>query len=462
MTHNISVANFNRASSALREAFRVVAHGRTVTEGRRKLKNVFKDLDEDGNGTFDTSELRHFIVGVGVGIDDENMLNLLCDSIDINRDGIITSQELEDFIWPMSFEETANSSSALISTPDSASSNDEFGLILTYVRKAVIRVVGGAAAEGTDEALLAAFGAIAKSKLRHGGLLDDVAIKKAFKSLSIKEIQPRQLKNAEIDLLLRNLDVNSDGVVSAKEFKSWLFPHPSSAHHSKAFVPEEHNEQKSSKEDCERSSETVMNSPEVHAQEMSSKVGADPLIKKSIKDTLSVGWPSADELVRDSISTSSQRILSKDHSLFSRRRGGLSPPTLPLVPIGALGTGSLNTISTETSQLSSPRSLSVKSPKSSSSARSPSELLSLNPARTPNHSSPPALIASFTGIGSPSNPIGSPNQVSPLASISPTGSGSPSNPVGTRTGTGALLSFASLQNATPLKPLVQPRTFDES
>jgi len=228
MNKLLSVQNFNNYSNILRTA--LLSHGRGVAGGKLFLRSIFKDLDEDGNGDLSVEELRHFILGLGIGEGDEETLTLLVDSIDLNRDGIVSNRELEDFIWPPGNAHTLDVSSPDARAREEDAVSSEFGLTLQYVRKAVLRVVGGAAAEGTDEALLAAFGAIAKAKLRHGGLLDDTAMKKAFRGLSIPDIQPRQLTAADIDMLMRSLDTNGDGVVSGKEFKSWLFPHPN--HHS--------------------------------------------------------------------------------------------------------------------------------------------------------------------------------------------------------------------------------------
>ena len=55
----------------------------SVSKLRVVLKKVFKSLDEDGNGSLSTDELRRFCLTIGMS--DDKMLDLLIDQVDINR-----------------------------------------------------------------------------------------------------------------------------------------------------------------------------------------------------------------------------------------------------------------------------------------------------------------------------------------------------------------------------------------
>ena len=74
-------------------------------------------------------------------MEDPDLLNLLVEQIDLNRNGKIEYSELESFLWP------AGESAA-------ETGEREFGIILQYVRNAVKKVVQAAAANDSEEALL--------------------------------------------------------------------------------------------------------------------------------------------------------------------------------------------------------------------------------------------------------------------------------------------------------------------
>jgi hypothetical protein len=61
----------------------------SVSKLRVILKRVFRNLDEDGNGSLSTEELRHFCLAVGMS--DDKMLDLLVNQIDINRYNLLSS-----------------------------------------------------------------------------------------------------------------------------------------------------------------------------------------------------------------------------------------------------------------------------------------------------------------------------------------------------------------------------------
>ena len=147
--------------------------------------------------------LNRFIVSHGVGTDNPNLVALLVEQIDINRDGAVSFKELEEFLWPANPEEA------------------EFGLTLQYVRRAVRQHVFAHASVESPETVLEAFATIGKVKL-HNHTLDSSTLKKIFKELKIPEISPKKLSAKNVEKLTKSLDVNGDGVVSCKEFHDWL------------------------------------------------------------------------------------------------------------------------------------------------------------------------------------------------------------------------------------------------
>lgn len=54
-------------------------------------------------------------------------------------------------------------------------------------------------------------------------------IRKALSHLYIPQFK-RMLLDVEVDHVIKRLDINGDGVLSAREFRDWLFP--GSQHHS--------------------------------------------------------------------------------------------------------------------------------------------------------------------------------------------------------------------------------------
>lgn len=53
-------------------------------------------------------------------------------------------------------------------------------------------------------------------------------MRKSLANLYIPQFR-RTLIETEIDHVMKRLDVNGDGVLSAREFKQWLFPHSEQA-----------------------------------------------------------------------------------------------------------------------------------------------------------------------------------------------------------------------------------------
>jgi Ca2+-binding EF-hand superfamily protein len=138
---------------------------------------------------------------------------LLMEQIDINGDGSVSIPELEAFLFPPH-----------LTASDGPSGTDarEIGVVIDFTRTAVRYLVSSVAALGSDEAILAEFAKLAKTTLKRG-MLDTRLVKKAFLNIKIPEFG-RCLYKAEVDSLVASIDCNDDGVVSAHEFKHWLFP----------------------------------------------------------------------------------------------------------------------------------------------------------------------------------------------------------------------------------------------
>ena len=132
-----------KASIQLREY--LLAGSENVSEAKSKLRLALKQLDVNNNGCITSEDLRSYISSHGVASENSSILELLVEQVDINRDKKIEYSELGDFLWPEKILDGIDK---------------EFGLILQYVRKAVIKVVGAAASNDTEEALLGIYSQI--------------------------------------------------------------------------------------------------------------------------------------------------------------------------------------------------------------------------------------------------------------------------------------------------------------
>ena len=167
------------------------------------IKEVQKALDTDDNGIIDREEVEGYMLELGV---EETQVNQIINAIDIDRSNKISFRELKLFLFPETTEEV----------------DREFGIVLIAAKNAVIRTVGLMIAEGSDNELLKAFGKISHSNILRKGLLDCVNVRKSFLALRDLELEYSRVLPHEADLLVRTLDTNNDGVVSANEFKKWL------------------------------------------------------------------------------------------------------------------------------------------------------------------------------------------------------------------------------------------------
>ena len=206
------MSDYTTAAKLLRET---LLSRSTHKSHRLILKDVKRELDSDDNGVLERSEVKLYIETLGV-IDDK-IINQILDAIDLDRSGKIDFEELSSFLFP-----TQNSNDLLLNQHDGIEPR-EFGLVAPLAKSAVIRTVGIYAAENTEDALLKAFGKLSNSHLKRGGLLDDACVAKSFLALTIPElINYPKLMPYEVEMLVKSLDTNGDGVVSANEFRLWL------------------------------------------------------------------------------------------------------------------------------------------------------------------------------------------------------------------------------------------------
>lgn len=178
-------------------------------EGARVyLKRIFKEIDGNDDGTVADSELFDFMVSLEVP---EQVAEILVQQIDINHDGKVTYSELAEFLWPR------------------VESQREIGLVIEVVREALIASTGKKIidralrnnSEKDDVALLQAFADKTNAVLVRGRLIDVRQLKRALHNLMSTSLG--ELSDYEIDMLAHSMDANNDSVISAREFKNWLF-----------------------------------------------------------------------------------------------------------------------------------------------------------------------------------------------------------------------------------------------
>lgn len=218
--------SYNKAASDLRAA--LLHLDADESNSKLMVRNIFRKLDVHENGELTAQELKNFVLSPELGlfeVDDPRALKyatLLMEQIDINGDGSVSMSELETFLWPPHMN-TADHNATGPGIYSAASADfKEIGMILDFTRLAVRYHVSSVAALGSAEAILQEFAKLAKASLKRG-CLDTKLVKKAFLNLKIPEFG-RHLTAAEVDQLVVTLDCNDDGVVSAREFKDWLFP----------------------------------------------------------------------------------------------------------------------------------------------------------------------------------------------------------------------------------------------
>jgi hypothetical protein len=175
---------------------------------RKQLKRLFKQMDGNGDGTVTDQEMYDFMLSLKLP---EHVADVLIQQVDINHDGKVTYSEMAEFLWPR------------------VESQREMGLVIEVVREALIaatgkKIISRALKNDTDkddERLLASFAEKTNAVLVRGKLIDVRQLKRALHNLMSTGLG--ELSDYEIDMLAHSMDANNDSVVSAREFKSWLF-----------------------------------------------------------------------------------------------------------------------------------------------------------------------------------------------------------------------------------------------
>lgn len=175
---------------------------------RQHLRRIFIEIDGNGDGTVSDSELYDFMISLDVP---PHVAEILVQQIDINHDNKVTYSELAEFLWPR------------------VESKREIGLVIEVVRGALISSIGNKIisralknnTDKDDETLLQAFAEKTKAVLVRGHLIDVRQLKRALHNLMSTALG--ELSDYEVEMLAHSMDANNDSVVSAREFKSWLF-----------------------------------------------------------------------------------------------------------------------------------------------------------------------------------------------------------------------------------------------
>ena len=105
-----STTSTNTSSTA--SAASITSTGGTPSARKSKLllKQIFNILDVNLSGDLSTQEMKTFVMTPELGLFDSDssqckrFAEMLVGEIDINRDGYVSLQELEFFLWPPGFD----------------------------------------------------------------------------------------------------------------------------------------------------------------------------------------------------------------------------------------------------------------------------------------------------------------------------------------------------------------------
>ena len=200
---------FNRFVSSIRS---VLLDKSTVENAKRKVRDIFGFIHGDAtvrNKPITRIELKRFLEAPEMnffeGLEDyrSELQEMFLDQLDSDRDNSISVQEMEDFLFP--------------------NTNDvEVGVIMQFARKALKNEMGPAVFSLSPINFLQSFADKFGGKVKNG-TLDIYAVRKALQKVKIKELT-RLFNEAEVDALIKHLDANGDGILSARELRDWLFP----------------------------------------------------------------------------------------------------------------------------------------------------------------------------------------------------------------------------------------------
>jgi Ca2+-binding EF-hand superfamily protein len=184
------------------------------------VKKAFALLDSDGNGNLSTIELKRWLENPVLNLfnctdDSVRFVSYLIDQIDVNGDKCISIDELSHFLFP-TLQNHSNSGNG---------DYLESGIMIEIARNFFLKQILKSTSNNEDSIeLLKCFATLTKANLKRGSVLYTRTVKKAFiyGGIIISEIN-RPLTDDESQQLVNHIDANNDGVISAKEFKDWLF-----------------------------------------------------------------------------------------------------------------------------------------------------------------------------------------------------------------------------------------------
>jgi Ca2+-binding EF-hand superfamily protein len=178
---------------------------------RTYLKQVFHLIDQNHDGVITIDELRQFILALDIQLTPNSNHNIsfaeiLIHQIDLDNNGKISYAELMEFLWPKEI------------------SQREVGAVIQKIRLALMSSIKFKKTKNLsnidDVTLIDAFGKLTGAPLLRGNLIEVRSLRKAFAKVQNPTLGV--MSKYEVDILVTSLDTNCDGVVSAREFRKWL------------------------------------------------------------------------------------------------------------------------------------------------------------------------------------------------------------------------------------------------
>lgn len=142
---------------------RLIEQADDTRNQRSLVRSIFNRMDDNASGVLTVQEMKDFLQSPELRIfqpDDsfcDKFCELILEQIDVNRDGNVSLDELEDFLFP-----TSPHGSPSKASKEQTDGHFETGIVLDFARRALIQLLSGAAAAGSDEVILAEFTGLAK------------------------------------------------------------------------------------------------------------------------------------------------------------------------------------------------------------------------------------------------------------------------------------------------------------
>ena len=190
-----------------------------MSQERFMALDIFQDIDDNNSGTISLVELQEYIKKLTESIifdqlsEDQikRFTDMVVEQIDIDRDGSITVGEIRRFLTSGSSE------------------NRELGILLNLVRVRIIELCK-VEFNHSDEELMSRIAKPIKAILLQGRpQVASQSVKKLLFHLKIPTEYGGKLSKEEVNCIMLNIYANSDGIVTGREFRPWLFPVESKA-----------------------------------------------------------------------------------------------------------------------------------------------------------------------------------------------------------------------------------------